>query len=64
MKLAHSLKYIPAIVRLTDNVQSLAWVTSISFLNGIHSNFLNAFFLRPKQKTQFNFDLRSFFLIQ
>ena len=55
MKLAQSLEYIPGVVRLTGNVQYPAGVTLISFLNGIHSNFLNAFFLRPKKKLRFNF---------
>ena len=55
MKLAQSLEYIPGVVRLTGKVQYPAGVTLISFLNGIHSNFLNAFFLRPKKKSKFNF---------
>ena len=63
MKLAQSREHIPAVVRLTGNVRYRAMVTSISFLNGIHSNFLNAFFLRPKLKPQINFLMFLFFLI-
>ena len=47
MKLARSSEYGPALVQLTGKLQSLASVTSISFLNATHSNFLNVFFMRP-----------------
>ncbi|MEO6843547.1 MAG: hypothetical protein ABI184_00160 [Ginsengibacter sp.] len=48
MKLAQAIEYIPAILQLTSDIQQWATVTSISFLNGIHPNFLNAFFMRPE----------------
>ncbi len=58
MKLAPAIEYIPAIVRLTNHLQSPALTTSISFPNGNHSNFLNqpvrqagAFFMRPLLNT-------------
>ena len=47
MKLVPTIEHIPAKVRLTSHVQSQALVTAISFLNDYHSNFLNAFFMRP-----------------
>ena len=47
MKLAPSLEYDHAWVRLTSKLQSQAFVTLISFLNANHSNFLNVFFMRP-----------------
>ena len=39
-----------AFVRLTGKQHIQAFVTSISFLNANHSNFLNAFFMRPVLK--------------
>jgi len=47
MKLVQALKQIPAIVRPTGYVHLSTIVTLISFFNANHSNFLNAFFMRP-----------------
>ena len=55
MKLARSPEYAPALVRPTGKLQTHASVTSISFLNATHSNFLNVFFMRPVKELLFNF---------
>ena len=50
MKLASSSEHIQTLVRLKDKLQSQAFGTSISFLNAMHSNFLNVFFMRPAER--------------
>ena len=55
MKLVRSLEYVPALVRPTGKLQSHASVTSISFLNATHSNFLNVFFMRPAKGLRLKF---------
>ena len=47
MKLAQSSEYASPFEQLTGILLSQASVTSISFLNATHSNFLNVFFMRP-----------------
>ena len=55
MKLAPSSEQVQTLVRLTDKLQSHASVTSISFLNATHSNFLNVFFMRPAKGLRLKF---------
>jgi hypothetical protein len=47
MKLAPAIDHIQARVRLTIYVHTSSLPALISFLNASHSNFLNAFFMRP-----------------
>ncbi len=42
------MAHIPAIVRLTNHLQYSVFSALILFFNGFHSNFLNAFFMRPE----------------
>ena len=49
MKLAPTSENIQALVRLTDKLQFPSSVTTISFFNATHSNFLNVFFMRPAE---------------
>jgi len=51
MKLAQAIECIPVPVRLTSRMQLPALVTSISFFNVNHSNFLNAFFYKTEPNT-------------
>ena len=55
MKLAQSSEYAPTFEQLTGILLSQASVTSISFLNATHSNFLNVFFIRPEKALRLKF---------
>ena len=55
MKLAQSSSFVPSSVQLTGKLQSQASVTSISFVNATHSNFLNVFFMRPAKGLRLKF---------
>ena len=55
MKLAPTLVFGQTLVQLTGKLQSHASVTSISFLNATHSNFLNVFFMRPAKGLRLKF---------
>ena len=52
MKLAPTSENIQALVQLTDKLQFLASVTTISFFNATHSIFLNVFFMRPAKSAK------------
>ena len=58
----------PAFIGLTGGEYFLAFVSSISFLNDSHSNFLNAFFYGRKGNIImiyiFEYDLRGLFFEQ
>ena len=62
MKLVRSSEYFPALVRPTGKLQSRAFVTSISFLNATHSNFLHVFFMRPAKSITLMFGIQNFHL--
>ena len=55
MKLAQSSSFVPSSVQLIGKLQSQASVTSISFVNATHSNFLNVFFMRPAKGLRLKF---------
>ena len=55
MKLVPTSENIQALVRLTDKLQFPSSVTTISFFNATHSNFLNVFFMRPAKGLRLKF---------